>query len=393
MRRTALSERSVRRAEGVTLLLLAVLTVAPAQPPSQLTPVREVADGISLFHLTDPALVDPEAPISAWLLRLDPARVTLRAALANDEVMGTETVAGTAARHGALAAINAGFFLPNGDPSGLYKKSGRLISDTRRPRGAIGISSANGRVRLLFDRLTATMSLTIHRSLGRKTVVPIDGIDTTRLRGRLMLFTPAYHEHTDTAPGGLEWPVAGRPLRVTAAPSETGRTPIPPDGFVLSFGGRSPPASLRGLKRGSRLDLETSYVPLSSEDDEWAAAGDIIGGAGLLAQGGRYIEDWTVERFGPGFAETRHPRTMIGVAEDGSIWLAAVDGRQPALSAGMTLAELQALARKLQLTDALNLDGGGSTTMWVKGEIVNSPSDAAGPRKVSDALLVFPLTH
>jgi len=376
-----------------SLLLAAALTLAFAQAPPQLTPVREVADGISLFHLTDPALVDPPAPISAWLLRLDPARVTLRAALANDEVMGTETVADTAARHGAIAAINAGFFLPNGDPAGLYKVSGRLISDTRRPRGAVGVSAANGRVRLMFDRVTATMSLTIHRSLGRKTVVPIDGIDTTRLRGRLMLFTPAYHEHTDTASGGIEWAVAGRPLRVTAAPIDTGRTPIPDDGFVLSFGGRSPPAALRGLKRGSRVDLAPRYVPLASDDDVWAEAGDIIGGAGLLAQRGGYIEDWTPERFAPGFAETRHPRTMIGVAEDGSIWLAAVDGRQPALSAGMTLVELQALARRLRLTDALNLDGGGSTTMWVEGAIVNSPSDAAGPRKVSDALLVFPVPH
>lgn len=375
------------------LLLAGALLVAPAQAPPQLTPVREVADGISLYHLTDPALVGPEAPISVWLLRLDPARVTLRAALSNDEVMGTETVAETAARHGAIAAINAGFFLPNGDPAGLYKLAGRLISDTRRPRGAVGITDANGRVRLLFDRITAAMNLIVHRALGGKTVVPIDGIDTTRLRGRLMLFTPAYHEHTDTAAGGLEWPVAGRPLRVTAAPLETGRTPIPDDGFVLSFGGRSPPGSLRGLKRGSRVDLVPRYAPLSSDDDEWTAAGDIIGGAGLLAQGGRYIEDWTPERFGPGFAENRHPRTMIGVAEDGSIWLAVVDGRQQELSAGMTLVELQALARRLRLTDALNLDGGGSTTMWVTGAIVNSPSDAAGPRKVSDALLVFPTTH
>jgi exopolysaccharide biosynthesis protein len=41
----------------------------------------------------------------------------------------------------------------------------------------------------------------------------------------------------------------------------------------------------------------------------------------------------------------------------------------------------------------LNLDGGGSTTMLVTGKIVNSPSDAAGQRKVSDALLVFPVQH
>jgi exopolysaccharide biosynthesis protein len=56
----------------------------------------------------------------------------------------------------------------------------------------------------------------------------------------------------------------------------------------------------------------------------------------------------------------------------------------------MTLAELRDLAARLGLRSALNLDGGGSTTMWVSGRVVNGPSDAAGPRKVSDALLVVP---
>ena len=55
----------------------------------------------------------------------------------------------------------------------------------------------------------------------------------------------------------------------------------------------------------------------------------------------------------------------------------------------MTFADCSTLCDRLDLTDALNLDGGGSTTMVVKGAIVNKPSDAAGPRPVSDALLVM----
>jgi exopolysaccharide biosynthesis protein len=56
----------------------------------------------------------------------------------------------------------------------------------------------------------------------------------------------------------------------------------------------------------------------------------------------------------------------------------------------MTFVELQALSRRLGLRSSLNLDGGGSTTMVVHGNIVNHPSDETGPRKVSDAILVFP---
>jgi exopolysaccharide biosynthesis protein len=143
------------------------------------------------------------------------------------------------------------------------------------------------------------------------------------------------------------------------------------------------------LKRGTRVSIETVYEPLEGPVEPWTRARDIVGGAGLLIRDGRDVEDWSVEQFNRGFAENRHPRTMIGLRSDGSIWLVAVDGRQPQLSGGMTLEELRSFARRLELTDALNLDGGGSTTMWVQGAVVNSPSDVTGPRKVSDALLVF----
>ena len=78
---------------------------------------------------------------------------------------------------------------------------------------------------------------------------------------------------------------------------------------------------------------------------------------------------------------------MIGEG-GGAIWLITVDGRQPELSVGMNFIELQRLAARLGLESALNLDGGGSTTLVVKGAIMNKPSDAAGPRPVSDAILV-----
>ena len=84
----------------------------------------------------------------------------------------------------------------------------------------------------------------------------------------------------------------------------------------------------------------------------------------------------------------RHPRTVIGVDRRGAIWLIVIDGRQPTHSVGMTLPDLVRLADRLELRDALNLDGGGSTTMVVKGKVINRPSDPAGPRAVSDAIVV-----
>ena len=365
---------------GAILALAALARVQPFDPG----PPRPIAPGIDLYHSTNSSLISPEGPISIWMLRLDPSKCDLRAVLANDEIVGTETVADLAVRHKATVAVNAGFFLPNGDPAGVLTVDGRLVSDTRRARGAVGLPKTGGG--LIFARLRASASLVVHRR-GGASRIPIDGVDTTRARGRIMLFTPAYHGDTDTAEGGLEWVVAGS--RVVAARRTSGRTPIPRDGFVISYGGLEPPPPLASLKRGTRVSIEVTYEPLEGPAGPWQRARDIVGGAGLLIRDGQDVEDWSVEQFGRGFAENRHPRTMIGVRGDGSIWLVVVDGRQPQLSEGMTLEELRTFARRLDLTDALNLDGGGSTTMWVQGEIVNSPSDLTGPRKVSDALLVF----
>ena len=87
-------------------------------------------------------------------------------------------------------------------------------------------------------------------------------------------------------------------------------------------------------------------------------------------------------------AETRHPRTAAGLSRDGAtLILLVVDGRS-ARSVGMTLVELAATMRRLGAWEALNFDGGGSSTMVVDGIVVNTPSDATGERAVGNALLV-----
>ncbi|MBE0680072.1 MAG: phosphodiester glycosidase family protein [Bacteroidales bacterium] len=78
------------------------------------------------------------------------------------------------------------------------------------------------------------------------------------------------------------------------------------------------------------------------------------------------------------FNTNRHPRTMVGITITGRLLFVVVDGRQPGYADGMSLFELRALAHSLGCTDALNLDGGGSTTLVIAGEgsngVVNRPS-------------------
>jgi exopolysaccharide biosynthesis protein len=84
-----------------------------------------------------------------------------------------------------------------------------------------------------------------------------------------------------------------------------------------------------------------------------------------------------------------NPRTAIGVQADGRVIMVVVDGRQPRYSAGLTLLGLAQLMRDLGAVDAMNLDGGGASTMVVKGDVVNRPSDGH-ERTTASAALILP---
>jgi exopolysaccharide biosynthesis protein len=115
-------------------------------------------------------------------------------------------------------------------------------------------------------------------------------------------------------------------------------------------------------------------------------AWEIIGGGQIIVRDGRAIP------FTSPFATNRHPRTVAGIDANGTqLTLLIVDGRQPQLSIGMTLAELSDEMIRLGCTAAINLDGGGSTTLVYRNPenkklaIVNSPSDSK-ERSVADVL-------
>jgi hypothetical protein len=376
------------------LTLLLFVVSLRAQTAGWLSAARVVAPGVEYFTSNDQSLGDPAGPMAVYLLKLDPARVRIDSALSNDEVLGSETVDSIAKRHHAIAAVNGGFFnIKTGEPVGLAKVAGELVSDTLLMRGAVAIHSpAKGKTELEFDQITAHMTLRF-KSAGpdaRDWLVPIAGVDTTRERGKLMIYTPSYHADTDTAANGTEWVLSGKPMTVKEIRVDIGHTPIPRNGAVLSYGGLALPFDLAALKVGTRVGLETSWATANGLAAKRLDLADhIVNGAGLLRLAGRQLRDWTIESLSvTAFTGARHPRTLIGVDDHGFVWLAAIDGRQPDHSIGMTFPEMQHLCDRLHLRDALNLDGGGSTTMVVGDTIVNKPSDAAGPRPVSDAILV-----
>jgi exopolysaccharide biosynthesis protein len=115
---------------------------------------------------------------------------------------------------------------------------------------------------------------------------------------------------------------------------------------------------------------------------------EIISGFPALLADGAWVGDLQQEER-PAFASSRHPRTALGWDQDRrKVWIVVVDGRRDGSAEGMTLPELADLFLSLGATEALNLDGGGSSVMVIRGRRVNRPSGPAGERPVVNALLV-----
>ena len=159
------------------------------------------------------------------------------------------------------------------------------------------------------------------------------------------------------------------------------------------------PNVLRGIRKNRRTLQQTGaiatfqgnlYILKGDAVSRWEIdieAEDVVTTGPVLLSGGE-SEPVADDRFNT----NRHPRTAAGRRADGTVILLVADGRN-ASAAGLSMAELQQVMQALGCTDAINLDGGGSTAMVVRGAVVNHPSDngqfdAAGERPVANAIVV-----
>jgi hypothetical protein len=170
--------------------------------------------------------------------------------------------------------------------------------------------------------------------------------------------------------------------------TSTSGSPIPAGGVVLAaYGAGSRQKEVQMMADGDTVKILLATMPRLAES---SAPSLLIGGWPRILKDGVDVaaEAPVVEGTISRNAEVRHPRTIVGFSRDSStVFLLTVDGRQ-ATSVGMTLGEAAAMMRKLGAWNAMNFDGGGSTTMVVGGAVVNAPSDASGEREVGNALVL-----
>jgi hypothetical protein len=278
--------------------------------------------------------------------------------------------------------------------------NGKLLSEPNNVRAAAGLIEKEEMQRVIFGHVKFEGEIVIStkwhgrlaREYTRKMRVPqhkhiISGLNRPRADDELIVFTPEFHRTTLTEPNGIE--VIVRRGRIVSRRDQKGSSLIPADGYVISASGSARDWAMKNLASGVRVALKLDLSPTDTEmQTEWRQATSIVGGGPQLIKNGRVEITNAGEKILPSFVSDNHPRTAIAKLKSGQILLVAVDGRQ-AESIGMSLTMLADLLIEFDAIEAINLDGGGSTAMVIRNNLVNKPSDATGERPVSDAILVF----
>lgn len=412
-------------------LAVTFLSLLPWASHAQTATTKRLADGVTLVQQ-----IETDPPLAIDELIVDPSRPGVRIATAlgqgtitgptGDIFKGRGSVTQAQITNGAVAAVNGDFFPFTGDPLGVGITDGRLYSEPYSAgRAAVGVE-ADGHT-LLFDILGYLGDLQASDG-DRYALGGVDRMVSSTDLSDLVVFTQDYGPVSGGRMGGTEV-VLGNvnlPLSIDKLMKGTVRqvivgakaaTPIPADGVVLSAPPGGPAAAfLNGnFHVGDTVEFLCAVAPrpdvqdalklalappdiggLPSRGDfdlnrravDWATVTQAIGGGPQLVADGQVSVDAAQEGFDDSFTNDPNPRTAIGQTADGKILLVTVDGRQT-LSKGVSLAQLAQIMRRLGAVNAINLDGGGSTTMAAKGMVVNWPSGTGAERPVADMVLVY----
>ena len=326
------------------------------------------------------------APLSLHVVKIDRAEseFTYTASLAQGTVLGLQSLSRQIQALDpnlgrALVAVNGDFFRIRsgpfqGDPHGLQLCQGELVSSPQnlsfwidtQPRPHIGHVRADFQI-----------------TWPDKTSIPF-AVNQEPDPDQAVLYTPTMGPSTRTE-DGIEL-VLGRCTDSPWLPLKAGQicrahivsvnhdpnSAIPPTSMILHLRAAITD-KVKVIEPGTILSLSFKTTPDLSQVET------AISGGPLLIHEGR------PQSFSA--PQPRHPRTAIGWNETHYVLL-VVDGRQKDLSRGMTFPELADYMLDLGCTEAMNLDGGGSSTLWLNGRIVNSPSDGQ-ERRIANGLILL----
>ncbi|HEX2741258.1 MAG TPA: phosphodiester glycosidase family protein, partial [Rubrobacter sp.] len=344
---------------------------------------------------------------------------TITPELATEIVPGRETLTSISDRTDSLAAINGGYFVIGdndgtpGDLAGISVIDGTLVSEAVDGRTSLILPPGSGEgadIAAISDTITATSSDGATREvdgLNRKPGLIRgcggDGGDspteqpkhdfTCADSSELILFTPDFGTSTEPGPG-VEAVLDSSGRVVKLRKSRGG--PIPENGSVLSGTGEAADWLRAHARVGRTINISTS---ITADGAPLAPGTSVVnGGPRLLSNGSPDITAYAEGFVWPEnpefyyrFGVRRNPRTLAGVTPEGNLLLVAVDGRQPGYSVGASFEESALIMQALCAEEAVNLDGGGSTSLTIGEELMNSPSDPGNvERPIGDAVVLLP---
>jgi len=332
-------------------------------------------------------------PLAIQVLEVERAApgIAVEVWLARGMVAGLETLPDAVTRLSAdgrdvIGAVNGDFFVREdgalpGDLAGLCVVDGELVSTPNRR----AVLAFDGYGSPSIERFAFTGTATTADGAS----MPIVGVNQPCPDDGLVLVTDRMGE----AVGEKHWAsmlVLPSDVRIGLGLSvETFAsggafidcpTPALP-GTVALVGKGTGERFLRAIGAGAAVRVAWSVSP----SNDWAYA--VGGGPRLLRNGAITVEqEAEAEGLSAVFLETLHPRTAVGFDPD-RLYFVTVDGRQPGYSIGIGLRDLAAFLRDIGASEAINLDGGGSTTMWAGGDMRNRPSDGS-TRSIANGLVI-----
>lgn len=326
--------------------------------------INNVADGVKHIKMTK---YYNNSPVRINIVEVNEKVAfdyEVKPAIASNTLPHKRTVRSIAQNTDSIVAINGGFFKPQtGVPLGTLMIDGKIYTGPIYDRVAMGIFEdgyATGRVQL-------NASIT-----GNNKTIKIDNINQPRmLSSYILAYTRDWGSYAPASPQyGVQLAIVGdKIVKASANPLF-----IPENGMVLV----GPKEKLSQLFGAKSVDIKISTNP------KWDNVKHIISGGPYLVKDGEVFVDMTAEKLQA--IGGRNPRTAIGYTKNNDLILIAVDGREGS-SIGMTLNELAYLMKSLGCVNAINLDGGGSTVMYVNGQIVNKPA-VPGGIALSNALVI-----
>ena len=276
--------------------------------------------------------------------------------LASDSTLKSrKTISTIAKNYDALVALNGTYFKPQtGVPLGTLMINEKLYTGPIYDRVAMGIFDDG------FDIARVQLNASIS---GSGKTVKVDNINQPRmLSTHVLVYTPEWGKYSPAAP---KYGVGLQVIDNKITKASANAIEIPKDGYVIS----GPKSILYAFldKKDAKLSIKTT--------PEWRDVKHIISGGPYLVRDGEVYVDMTAQKLGA--IGGRNPRSAIGYTAENNLILVAVDGREGS-SIGMTLMELANFMKAAGCIGAINLDGGGSTVMYINGHVVNKPQMTGG---------------